>query len=77
MAVDGDFRRISIDVPPELYERLGNVFHWGTRNKILTNVLEWTVTQVEKHGPEVLGPLLESPSATARLLKEPSNGNDR
>lgn len=77
MAADGDLRRISIDVPPELYERLGNAFPWGTRTKILTNILDWAVTRVELHGPEVLGPLMESAEAPTRLLKEPADGNHR
>lgn len=77
MPVDEGMRRISIDVPEDLYQAIQRTFPWGTRNTILTNVLSWLVGRVEKHGIEVLGPLLNSPEATSRLFKEPTDGNDR
>lgn len=47
-------RRISIQVPEELYQRLGRCFEWGERNRALLRLIEWVCEKIEKHGKDAL-----------------------
>lgn len=49
-----NYRRISIQVDEELYQRLSNCFEWGERNRVLTRMLEWLCEKVERHGKNAL-----------------------
>lgn len=53
-----NYRRISIQVDEELYQRLNRNFEWGERNRVLVNVLEWLCEKIEKHGHNALIVLL-------------------
>lgn len=53
-----NYRRISIQVDEELYQRVNHLFEWGERNRVLVNVLEWLCEKIEKHGKEALIVLL-------------------
>jgi hypothetical protein len=43
-----NYRRVSIQVDEELYQRLNKLFEWGERNRVLVNVLEWLCEKIEK-----------------------------
>lgn len=49
-----NYRRISIQVDEELYQRLSKCFEWGERNRVLTRMLEWLCEKVERHGKNAL-----------------------
>lgn len=70
------YRRVSIQVPEELYQRLNKAFEWGERNRVLTNVLEWLCEKIEKHGKNALIILLREETFEELLTMRESNGND-
>lgn len=46
--------RVTVDVTPELYNKLQDVIPWGSRNAVLTEVLEQLLTAIEKGGGVVV-----------------------
>lgn len=70
------YRRISIQVDEELYQRLNRLFEWGERNRVLVNVLEWLCEKIEKHGKNALIILLREETFEELITMRSSNGND-
>lgn len=71
------YRKISIQVPEELYERLQKNFEWGERNRVLNRVLEWLCEKIEKHGSNALAVLLREDKFEALVqMRRPEDGNN-
>lgn len=70
------YRRISIQVDEELYQRLNRLFEWGERNRVLVNVLEWLCEKIEKHGKNALIILLREETFEELITMRSNNGND-
>lgn len=71
------YRKISIQVPEELYERLQKNFEWGERNRVLNKVLVWVCDKVERHGSNALIILLREDEFEALLqMRKSQNGNN-
>lgn len=70
------FRRVSIQVDEELYQRLNKLFEWGERNRVLVNVLEWVCEKIEAHGKNALVVLLREKDFNELLAMGREHGND-
>lgn len=71
-----NYRRVSIQVDEELYQRLNRLFEWGERNRVLVNVLEWLCEKIEKHGRNALVILLREKTFDELITMRRSDGND-
>lgn len=71
-----DYRRISIQVDEELYQRLNRLFEWGERNRVLVNVLEWLCEKIERHGRKALVVLLREDKFDELVRMRREDGND-
>ena len=71
-----DYRRISIQVDEELYQRLNRLFEWGERNRVLVNVLEWLCEKIERHGRKALVVLLREDKFDELVHMRREDGND-
>lgn len=71
-----DFRRISVQVDEELYQRINKLFEWGERNRVLVKVLEWLCEKVEKHGKNALIILLREDNFNELITMRREDGND-
>lgn len=71
-----DYRRISIQVDEELYQRLNRLFEWGERNRVLVNVLEWLCEKIEHHGRKALVVLLREDKFDELVRMRREDGND-
>ena len=71
-----NYRRISIQVDEELYQRLNRLFEWGERNRVLVNVLEWLCEKIERHGHNALVVLLREDKFDELVTMRKHNGND-
>ena len=71
-----NYRRISIQVDEELYQRLNRLFEWGERNRVLVNVLEWLCEKIERHGRNALVVLLREDKFDELVTMRKHNGND-
>ena len=71
-----DYRRISIQVDEELYQRLNHLFEWGERNRVLVNVLEWLCEKIERHGRKALVVLLREDKFDELVRMRIEDGND-
>ena len=71
-----DYRRISIQVDEELYQRLNHLFEWGERNRVLVNVLEWLCEKIERHGRKALVVLLREDKFDELVRMRREDGND-
>lgn len=71
-----NYRRVSIQVDEELYQRLNRLFEWGERNRVLVNVLEWLCEKIEKHGRNALVILLREETFDELITMRRNNGND-
>lgn len=71
-----DYRRISIQVDEELYQRLNRLFEWGERNRVLVNVLEWLCEKIERHGRNALVVLLREDKFDELVAMRRHDGND-
>lgn len=71
-----DFRRISIQVDEELYQRVNKLFEWGERNRVLVKVLEWLCEKIEKHGKNALIILLREENFNELITMRKEDGND-
>lgn len=71
-----DYRRISIQVDEELYQRLNRLFEWGERNRVLVNVLEWLCEKIERHGRKALVVLLREDKFDELVRMRGEDGND-
>lgn len=81
MAEKPIYRRITIQLTNEQYERLNGVFEWGERNRVLSNLIEWLCDKVEVHGKNALIILLREQKfeelVTMSKKKEEGDGNNR
>lgn len=71
-----DYRRISIQVDEELYQRLNRLFEWGERNRVLVNVLEWLCEKIERHGRKALVVLLREDKFDELVRMRREDGDD-
>lgn len=71
-----NYRRVSIQVDEELYQRLNRLFEWGERNRVLVNVLEWLCEKIEKHGRNALVVLLREDKFDELVTMRRHDGND-
>lgn len=71
-----DFRRISVQVDEELYQRINKLFEWGERNRVLVKVLEWLCEKIEKHGKNALIILLREDNFNELITMRREDGND-
>ena len=71
-----NYRRISIQVDEELYQRLNRLFEWGERNRVLVNVLEWLCEKIERHGRNALVVLLREDKFDELVTMRKHDGND-
>lgn len=71
-----NYRRVSIQVDEELYQRLNRLFEWGERNRVLVNVLEWLCEKIERHGRNALVVLLREDKFDELVTMRKHDGND-
>lgn len=71
-----DYRRVSIQVDEELYQRVNKLFEWGERNRVLVKVLEWLCEKIELHGRNALIILLREETFDELITMRKDNGND-
>ena len=50
-----DLKRMSFNIPVELYDRLKETIPWGNRGHFLERLLEIALNSVEKGGYEIIG----------------------
>lgn len=51
---DSHYKKISILLPNDTYERLNKLFERGERNRVVVNVLDWMCEKIERHGRDAL-----------------------
>lgn len=51
---DPYYKKISLLIPNDTYERLNALFERGERNRVMVNVIDWMCDKIETHGRAAL-----------------------
>lgn len=58
MKMTEDLKRITIQLKPELYNKLHNAVPHGYRRHVLAGLIQLAVTSIEEHGDIMIGALM-------------------
>lgn len=48
------YRRITVQLTEEQYQKLTDIFEWGERGRVLSNLIDWICDKVDIHGKKAL-----------------------
>lgn len=66
--------RVSIEVPPDLYDRFTNLVAWGLRSKVLVPLIEDLCECIEQNGEVVLAAILKRSINVSHIMKGVNKG---
>ena len=67
-----DLRRLVIEIPKDLDDRMNKIMRWGEKSVVFRCVAEDIVKAVETHGRVVLGALLDRSIMTDDIIRIPT-----